>query len=300
VQLALLAYKLLLQNAYLLEHTDANHHYTPSTGLIVEYARGVAPRSVSVKKEAACEPNLYTFRDKATKQPSDFIENQMFAHSLEKYASRIIHELQDASIVKLTPLEESILALFVSFQYVRTPKFFAWVRVVLEYLHIEKSVPIDAMLGKDFYRQVFFENIYNLSPKEVAAFAVKKKVAMSGAENLIHRIAWQIGNDLGEIIYRYDLHFLTATPPAFFYLSDSPTELFSVASRNSVGPFMWRARDQMLVSLPVSPSLCIYYLPRGSKNNPGAIGLLLEQIIPDSIYQKAYYSVDSSAIRAHF
>lgn len=166
ISIIFLVYKVLVTNSYVLDYKLSNHHYVPrflldkfkvSKGLIFQYSRDEKPKKVSIKKEAACVKNLYSYKDKTSKGRSDFIENQVFAFTLEKYASRIINQMiQDKDIdAKITNLERSILISYISFQYVRTPRFLYFIRSMLEYLNIKKNITIKEIAEFNFFKKAF-------------------------------------------------------------------------------------------------------------------------------------------------
>lgn len=304
-------YNLLIKEAYVLEHKESRHHYIPqfllrkfsvpqtNSKLIFEYSHSKEPTKVSVGT-AAFVPNMYSFKDKATKKQSDFIENQLFAHALEKYASRIINRVIAEEGEGLTNLEESILASFVAFQYVRTPMFLFMLRKVFEYLHIEKKVPIEEFLKRDFFKAAFFENKYNLVPKDVLKFSIESKIKMDGADDLILRTALSIGNELSTAIYKKRLSVLECVVPAFFYLSDNPAGIYSVSNERTIGPFLWHFNDDCLVYMPISPSRSLYYVHQKNVTSPGIIGVLIQMATAKSIFEFAFSDRKNDEIQASF
>lgn len=301
-------YEVLIRNSYVLKYKSANHHYIPrfllkefkitGTKLIFQYTYFKLPQKVSINK-AGCIRNLYSFRDKATKEKSDFIENQIFAFALEKYASRIVHQILKTEEIDLTNLERSIITSFIAFQYVRTPRFFHFVRLVLEYLNLKKGIPLDEMVKADFYKKTFFDNYYQITPQEMGQFGKKNKLNLSGADDLILRLSIQIGDYLSSFIYRRTLCLLNVRFPRFFYLSDSPMEIFDISHNRSIGPFLWEIEKNPLIFMPISPGLCLYFL-KGNIPPPHVIGLILEEAIPKSIYEFAFASKKSDKINSAF
>ena len=300
-------YQRLAHNSYVLEHKLSNHHYIPvfllkefkiSEGLIFQYARSKKPKAVSIKKEAACIKNLYSFKDKVSKGKSDFIENQIFAFTLEKYASRIIHQIiKDKDIdEKITNLERSILMSYIAFQYVRTPRFLYFIRLVLQYLHLEKNISMDEVAKADFYKKAFFENYYQINSQEMYDFGIKNKLDLCNAKDLILRLSIQIGDDLSSIIYKRKMHLLVAQQPAFFYLSDSPAEIFNCTKGRSVGPFLWEIEKNPLIFMPIAPDLCLYFLKGVTIPSPHIIGMIIETALPGSIYEFAFADRKSNKI----
>ncbi len=288
----------LTRNAYVLNHKSANHHYIPqfllkkfkipNTGQIYEYNRLAQVKPISIAKEAACALNLYSFRDKETKQQSDFIENQIFASTLEKYASRIINKILEEDIINLTILERSILTSYISFQFVRTPYFFWRIKTIIEYLNLEKSITIEEMKERDFFKKCFFENYYRIDPIEFFKFTGENNNHLVEAEDLILTLAISIGDYLSSILAKYELRMLEAKEPAFFYLSDSPASMYDVDELRSIGIFLWFLGDSSLISLPISPNRCLYYI-KSNKNIPvhiigGMIGESIQRNILEFIY----------------
>ena len=303
-------YESLVKGVYVSGHTSANNHYIPqfllkkfripNTGLIYEYTYIKEPDSVSIEKKAAQSLELYTSTDKDTKNKSEFIEKQLFAFTLEKYASRIINEVLEKDEVNLTSLEQSILTTFMAFQYVRTPKFFYYIRITLEYLNLNKGIPVEDMTKKDFFKKAFFDNIYNIKPNELAEFSIKNDLVISNAKNLVLSISIQIGNYLSSVIFKNDLRMLEAKAPAYFYLSDNPANIFNIEKDRSVAIFLWEFGVNSLVYMPISPNRCLYYTYTQDNIPSFVIGSIIEVAIQDSIYEYAYSDRLTSQIQTKF
>jgi len=299
-------YFLLTKGFYVREHKNANHHFIPqfllrkfriiNTGNIFMYTREKTPTPVSIEKEAAAVPNLYSFRDKKTKKLSDFVENHMFARVLEKYGSRIINRILKADKIELTHLEESIFVNFIAFQYTRTPKFFFQLERVLTYLIKEKNVTLEEMVRPDFAKNVFINNDYQLRPPEIAQFLQKTKLRVTGVKDIILRMSAQIANDISVNIFSGKLNLLRATGSEFFFLSDSPVEIFNFNNDRSIGPFFWELNNNLLVYLPISPTRCIYYTYRISPSYPVISSSLIMDLSIQSILEFAYSDRNSSVI----
>lgn len=291
-------YTLLIREAYIFSDTDSNHHYIPQfllrnfkipgTGNIYEYTFNKAPVPVSIEKHAALVKNLYLFRDKTTKKQSDFIEKQLFAFSVEKYASRIIKLLLNNADENLTYLEESILTSFVGLQYTRTPDFFRDVSMIITFLNQGRGISLEEMIKPDFFRKAFIDNYYKITPREVGAFGLKNKLTLTGAEPLILKIAISVGNELSELIYRRDLRVVMAKEPAFFYLTGSPADIYNLAKERSVGPFLWEMQRNSLIFLPIAPNVCVYYLPRNTEVSPHVIGNIIQEALSKRNTEFAY------------
>lgn len=290
-------YESLIKNVYVSGHTSANNHYIPqfllkkfkipNTGLIYEYTYFKKSKQVSIKKSAQ-SLDLYTSTDKGTKNKSEFIEKQLFALTLEKYASRIINEILEKDEINLTSLEQSILTTFMAFQYVRTPKFFHYVRITLEYLHLNKDISVEDMTKTDFFKKAFFDNFYNIKPNQLVKFSIKNDLVLSNAKNLVLSISIQIGNHLSSIIFKNDLRMLEAKFPACFYLSDNPANIFNIEKDRSVAIFLWEFGINSLVYMPISPNRCLYYKYTKDDILPFIVGSIIEAAIEDSIYEYAY------------
>ena len=310
VKIIIKIYTLLVQNVYVLSHHKANHHYIPrfllkkfsisGTGQIYQYTYFKEPYRASILKEAACAPNLYSFKDKETKKQSDFIETQLFALTLEKYASRIINKIIKKDDIDLTNLERSILTSFIAFQYTRTPMFFSHIKHVLEYLNLEKNVSIEEAIKEDFFEKAFFKNYYNINPIDYFKFIQKNKMSLAGTEDLTIKLAISIGNHLSSLFYKYDLRMLGARSPAFLYLSDSPVNIYDISNQRSVGPFLWYLNQDSLIYLPITPNQCLYFIKTTIDIPPYVVGGILEEAIPNSIFQFAYSDRISELIKPAF
>lgn len=222
----------------------------------------------------------------------------MFAFTLEKYASRIIHQIiQNKDIdAKFNNLERSILISYIAFQYVRTPRFLYFIRLVLQYLHLEKNVSIDEMVKADFFKKTFFENYYQINSKKMYNFCLKNKLDMCNGENIILKLSMQTGDCLSSILYKRELRLLVAKEPAFFYLSDSPAEIFNCTQKRSVGPLLWEMEKNPLIFMPISPNLCLYLLKGADIPPANIIGEIIETAIPTSIYEFAFADRKSNKI----
>lgn len=300
------AYGLLLKRYYVREHRVANHHFIPkfllekfriiNTGQIFEYRRNKKPERRSIEKEAALVPNLYSFRDKQTKMPSDFIEKQIFAHVVEKYGSRIINRIVETGKIELTHLEESILAIFVAFQYTRTPRFFFQLELILTYLVKEKNVTLEEMVNSRFAIDVFINNSYQVRPSEIAKFLQKTRMRITGVENVLLRLSIQIADDISRKIFSGEVNLLRATESNFFFLSDSPAEIFSFDKDRSIGPFFWELSEDILIYLPISPTHCVYYIRRTSSTHSTINSSLIWKLSLRSIHELVYSDRESPVI----
>lgn len=301
---------MLIKNVYVLEHQTANHHYIPQfilkkfsipgSGQIYQYTHLKKPSRASIYIEAACLPNLYSFKDKETKQQSDFIEKQLFAFTLEKHAARIINKIIRKDEIILTNLERSILTSFVAFQYTRTPRFFFQIKLILEYLNLEKKIKVEEMVKRDFFKKALFDNYYDINPVEYLKFSNKNKQTLVGAEDLIITIAILTANHLSELLYKYEIRMLEAKEPAFFYLSDNPVNIFDINNFRSLGVFLWKLDQDSLIYLPTTTNRCLYYIKPGSDIKPHIIGGIIEEAIPSSIFEFAYSDRKNKFIESIF
>lgn len=261
-------YFLLTRGLYIRTHKIASHHYVPrfllknfrigNTGKIFEYKKGKRPVAISINKKAALAPNLYSFRDKKTKQQSDFIEDVIFARTLERYAPRIIARILNDDI-NLTHLENSILASFVSFQYTRTPYFLFQLEKMLVYFMRGKSVKLEETAKKDFFEKGFFKNYLNVDRDDITRFNRHNKERLGGVENLLLRMSQQIANHLSKSIFYTNLYLLSVSEPDFFFITDHPVVMFSPRNKNFIGPMFWEMGRDSVIFLPLSPTKGIYY-----------------------------------------
>lgn len=310
VKIVFVIYIWLIKNVYVLNHKKANHHYIPKfllkkfsipgTGQVYQYTHSKTLERASINKEVACVPNMYSFKDKETKKQSDFIETQMFALTLEKYGSRIINKIIQKNEIDLTSLERSTLTSFIAFQYTRTPKFFLQIKLILEYLSLEKGIPVEEMTKQDFFEKAFFKNYYIIDPIEYFIFTGKNKESLHGAENLIITIAICIANHLSGLLYKYELRMLESKEPAFFYLSDSPANIYDIYNLRQVGVFLWNLNQNSLIYLPITPNRCLYYVKSASNIPPYAVGGILEEAIPNSVFEFAYSDRKNESIKSIF
>ncbi len=304
-------YGTLLMDTHELSHKKSNHHFVPQfllkkfsipgTGEIFEYTHlRKRPLRVSIEKKAACHENLYTTTVKVTKAKSDFIENRLFALSLERFSSRVINKIIREDDIQLTSLEKSILTHFVAFQYVRTPTFLQHIKMFLEYLYLDRKVPLEEMVEQDFYKKAFFDNKYSIKPYEILEFSIKSNLTLKGADNIVLTIAMNIGNKLGELIYSRNIGMLTSLETEFFYLTDNPSNIIDLSRSRTLGPFLWRLDRAALIYLPITPTKCIYYFSSNVPPNAQMIGRIIQYAISDSMFEYAYSDRNSDEIQSIF
>lgn len=260
---------ILTKNRYALEYNKEKHHYVSkfllrnfkigTSGEIYEYSSKHNPSRVSIKKQVALSENFYTFRDKKTKTPSNFIEKEIFARVLEPYTAKILKQVLENGVADLTNLERSILDSFVAFQYTRTPKFFALMENVITYLLVSGKLDSSEIKVKTFAKEVFIENRYACSRGELIRFNERNRTKVSGIDNLLLASFAQLANHIGPLIFYKYLELLRVENPRFFFTSDNPVVIFNVEKKGFVGPFIWEIRQDSLVLLPLSPTACLCY-----------------------------------------
>lgn len=303
-------YTILVRNVYILEYKKENNHYIPqfllrqfripNTGNIYEYKISGLAKPISIGKEAALIPDLYTTIDKATKQKSSFIEKQLFAFTLEKYASRVISQLQKSPELDLTNIERSIITSFVAFQYTRTPCYFALIKLVIEYLHLGRKIPLDEIANLDFCKNALFANKYQISHKDLFSFGEKNNLKLTGAENLILKIAIEAGNILSQRIYKKSIGLVGVNTPGFFYLPDNPVGMIDTNNGEFIGTLFNEINENTLICLPISPTQCLYYLESTSKIDPRVIGMIISHCLKRNIFKFAYSDRDTKNIKGLF
>lgn len=290
---------ILTKNRYALEHNKAKHHFVSkfllrnfkitTSGEIYEYSSEHNPRRVSIKKQAALSENFYTFRDKKTKTPSDFMEKEIFARVLEPYTAKIIKRVLENGVVDLTNLERSILDSFVAFQYTRTPKFFALMENVITYLLVSGKLGSSEIKVKTFAKEVFIENRYACSRAKLIEFNGRNRTKVTGIDNLLLASFAQLANHIGPLIFYKHLALLQVENPRFFFTSDNPVVMFNVEERRFVGPFIWEIRQNSLVLLPLSPTECLCYGDnRLLVEDSGVMYNLFWELARDNAYQFIY------------
>lgn len=125
-------------------------NFNSSQGMIFEYSRGSSePSEVSIKKEAACIKDFYTFENVNDKK-SDFIEKRVFAKPLEVTSSKIFKKIKEKPNYTPTHLAKSVLSSFVAHQLTRTPLFRQEIYFLLSYLISEGVCRIDDFSKENF------------------------------------------------------------------------------------------------------------------------------------------------------
>lgn len=203
-------------------------------------------------------PNLYSFRDKKTKQMSDFIEDIMFARLIERHTPFIINRILNGD-TRLTDLENSILAIFTAFQYARTPYFLVQLETMLIYFIKEKLIPLEKIAEKDFFRKAFIENSLNVNREDIIQFALSNRERLEGADNLLIRLSVQIADYISGIIFHKKLNLLKIAEPDFLFVTDHPVVIFNAKYIYFLGPMLWELDRNSVIFLPISPAMGIYY-----------------------------------------
>lgn len=277
IKIFIFLHRILNMGYYVVEVSSTNHHYIPqfllrnfrigTEGKIFEYIRGKAqPESVSIRKRAASIMNYYSFKDKKTKLMNSFLEKSLFADLLEFESKKIIDRILEEDYA-LIDIEESTLAVFVAFQYTRTPAFRSQIRNFMSFLIMVKGIPKTDFGNKTRIEELFIKNILNINQKELAAFNAANAFTMEGAETHEVLILQMIADWLGEKIFRFNWHILKAEEGNFFTISDSGVLLVNLENRDLVWPPGWDIeRGKNIIFLPLSPSKCLFYCKGASKD----------------------------------
>ena len=274
-------FSILNYGVYEVRHESLNHHFVPQfilknfkigdAGLIYEYNSDYPKgRERSIRKHVCMVKDLYTFRDRTSKEPNDFIETHLFANYLDGYAPKIVELIREDK--KTTGAEEAILATFVAFQYVTTPKFMGQLNEFVTFLVKARGVPLSHITDrnnfKTFFRQAFVENVYSITRKEFEAFRATNKLLMTGAENLLISLAIQAGQQLSKPLHLTKDAVTAKTEDDLFFITDHPVIIVNLKNGEFMGPLLWEF-DDMTVFMPLSPTRAIHYFSRTTPINPG-------------------------------
>lgn len=274
-------FALLTIGVYEVRHRTASHHFVPQfilnnfnlgkKGLIYGYNVNIpSGKERSIRKHVCLVSNLYTFKDRTTKQPSDFIEDYIFANLLEKYTPGIVKQVLVEGF-DITWVEESILATFIAFQYARTPKFIRQLNEFITYLVKGKGVPLEHITDRNnfrtFFRRAFVENYYGVTRNDLESFKRLNNLSMTGAENLLISLSIQTAIFLSQPLYlKKDTAMIKAEGNSFF-ITDHPVVVVNPKSGEFMGPLLWEF-ESMVVFMPLSPTRASYYYNPGTTGHP--------------------------------
>lgn len=274
-------FTLLTVGFYKVQHKKSRHHFVPQfilknfkigqDGLIYEYnVRTPFGKERSIAKHVCRVPNLYTYKDRAIKQPSDFIEDFIFANLLETYTPAIVRQVLVEGF-EITGVEESILATFIAFQYTRTPKFHRQLNEFVTYLVKGKGVTIDDILDrnnfKNFFRRAFIENYYKVTRANFESFRTTNRLSMTGADNLLISLSIQVANYLAKPLHMKKDTAMIKANTDFFFITDHPVVIVNPINGEFMGSLLWEFKD-MVVFMPLSPTRASYYYNPGTIRHP--------------------------------
>jgi hypothetical protein len=197
---------------------------------------------------------------------------------------------------KITDLEASLLATFVAFQYIRTPKFISQMKYTLTYLARKHSVPIEDFGDDNFYKKAFIENFYKFNSEDMENFFKQNPVVLSGRDLdvLIMKIGIQIANYIQIVFFRKNLTILQVKEPKHFFITDHPVVIFNLDNESFVDTKLWEVYDNVFVFLPLSPTTAIYYSTRDI-NNPYDLAY---QLSLTNMYESVYSNKERADIKS--
>ncbi len=230
-------------------------------GLIFEYLFSKNVIKKSGIKSVACKKDLYTFKDKLGEK-SDFTEKIIYSQNLELFSATIFQSIvDDNKTFKLTPLEESTLAVFLSHQITRTPYFLDSIKKFVIYLYENEKILFEDFNKIDSLDSKIINNEYNVSYEDIVSFV--PRINFDGLHNHLGLLSLRIATKLAEGIYKGYLEIIDIkeTVTKNFVISDNPVVLFDHKRKEVLKfPAWWDlSKKDIFIFLPISPSKCIFY-----------------------------------------
>lgn len=264
------------QNAYInTQDTGNKDHFVPQfllrnfsigesgqdKGLFFEYLFSESKIRKTGIKSSACKKDLYTFNDKFGEK-SDFTEKIIFSQNLENYSAGIIKNIVNSdNSFKLTYLEESTLAVFLSHQFTRTPYFLESIKRFVIYLYENKKMELQDFNNIEILDSKIINNQYKVSYEEMVKFIPKTN--FEGLDSHIGLLSLRIATTLAEEIYKGYLEIITIDNANLkrFVISDNPIVVFDHQRKEVLKfPAWWELGNKdTFIFLPISPNKCIFY-----------------------------------------
>jgi len=266
------------------EYKDENHHYIPrlvlnnfkigNVGEIYQYEKNTEkPKKISIKKEAACFNNYYTTWRIDTKKRSIFVEKEIYGF-IEQVSTKIFSKILSGQ-TNFSDIENSVIALYASFQYTRTPAFKNQLKNFILFLIEERKYEpaYFSNKNKDGLTKLFINETGSITRKELVEFNLKNKyedvdverILRNKIENLnslLNFYCVQIANYISEKIFRKKLYILDAKDPFYFILPDCGVMVYDF--NDSYDYFLWPygwdiKRKSTVVFMPISPNKCLLF-----------------------------------------
>lgn len=304
-------FNILSSSIYNVVHKKSDHHFvpqfilrnfkiSPKEGLVYEYSpNNRNGKKKSIKKVCAF-PNLYTFKDKKSQLPSDYIEDAIFANLIEEFTPNVIKQILTPGF-HITYLEESILATFVGFQYARTPYNFREISRYITYLIHAKKVPEKEITDKSnfqlFFQRAFIDNYYEVDRVDYDAFQQKNNLVMQEGHNLIISLAVQMGSYLIKPLYQTKDMIMIKDDTEGVFITDNPVVVLNPETKEFMGVFLWEF-PKMEVYMPLAPNRAIYYSLKNDERFKGLQFFSTASLFNSNL--KAYSNKPNSFLREFF
>lgn len=202
--------------------------------------------------------------------PSDFVRKKLFAELLESKASDVIRLINTSSLLDLTFLEESTLAIFIGHQITRVPLFHDYLLHFFSIGYSNKLISYSDFGSKEVLVRKVAHNDIGITYDQLQNSTTNTKIEGGKPQRLL--LSLIIASDIGEKIYRGNLHILEvpANSTDEFVVSDNPV-VFLDFERQTILHFVpwWEIGEKdFWIFMPISPKKAIFYCKSRKKGGP--------------------------------
>lgn len=202
--------------------------------------------------------------------PSDFVRKKLFAELLESKASDVIRTINISESIDLTFLEESTLAIFIGNQITRVPTFHDTLLRFMSVGFSNKLIDYSDFGNKEVLLRKVARNEIGITYDQIQNNIAKIRVGGGKSQRLL--LSLIIASDIGEKIYRGNLHILEipANGNDEFVVSDNPV-IFLDFERQTILRFIpwWEIGEKdFWIFMPISPKKAIFYCKSKKKDGP--------------------------------
>ena len=207
---------------------------------------------------------------KSKGMPSDFLRKKLFAELLEDKASRVIKLINSSDAPDLTFLEESTLTVFIGHQITRVPAF----RLSLSHffsLGISNGTMKHGDFGdREVLKRKVAKNSINMTYESFLRDT--PSIEVDGGKPQIQFLSLDIASDLGEKIYKANLHILEIPKNSSdeFVISDNPVVLLDFERQDLLRFVPWWeiGKKDIWIFMPISPKKAVFYTNGKRKDGP--------------------------------
>jgi len=202
--------------------------------------------------------------------PSDFVRKKLFAELLESKGSDIIKRINLSQSLDLTFLEESTLAIFIGLQITRIPLFHNYLLRFFSIGYSDGLIDYNDFGNKEILVRKVAKNEIGITYEQLLNGRSRMRIEGGKPQRLM--LSLIVGNDIGEKIYRGNLHILElpADSKDEFVISDNPV-VFLDFERKTILKFVpwWEIGEKdFWIFMPISPRKGIFYCRPRKKDGP--------------------------------